>query len=473
MATTSATSSASSSGIDVNGLVTSLMTVERQPITKLDAKTTNYNSQLTALGLIKSKVATLQTAAQALGSTSSSSLLGFSATSSDSTVFSATTSSTAVAGIYSLSVTSLAQSQKLVALGQTSSTTAIGTGTPTTVTFDLGTISGGTLTNGVYTGASFASNGSAKTISIDSSNNTLEGIRDTINAAGLGVSASIVNDGSGTPYRLALSSNATGANSSLKISTDGADAGITGLLAHDPAGTQSLSETVSAKNAAFSVNGIAISKASNSVTDVIQGVTLTLNKVTTTPVTLTLARDTTAVTTAVNSFVTAYNDLNSSIRNSVAYKSGSALAGDSTLRALQSQMREIAVTAAGSGTLTMLSEIGVTSKADGTLQVDGAKLSSALSTNFSDVANLFNSATGYATRINNWSTSALAYDGTFANRTSGINQYLKSIADQRAALETRMTSLEKNYTRQFTSLNMTLVSMSQTSTYLTQQLAKL
>jgi flagellar hook-associated protein 2 len=136
-------------------------------------------------------------------------------------------------------------------------------------------------------------------------------------------------------------------------------------------------------------------------------------------------------------------------------------------------MREIAVTAAGSGTLTMLSEIGVTSKADGTLQVDGAKLSSALSTNFSDVANLFNSATGYATRINSWSTSALAYDGTFANRTSGINQYLKSIADQRAALETRMTSLEKNYTRQFTSLNMTLVSMSQTSTYLTQQLAKL
>jgi flagellar hook-associated protein 2 len=468
----SSTSATAGSSIDVDAVVKGLMTVARIPIDRLDAKKTSYEAKLSALSLLKSKMSTLQSAAQALGSSGSSSLLAFKANSSDSSVVTATASSTAVAGTYSLAVTTLAQSQKLVAAGQTSSTTAIGTGTPTVVTFDFGTISGGTLTNGVYSGATFTSGGTTANITIDSSNNTLQGIRDAINAANMGVSATIVNDGSGTPYRLALSSNNSGVSNSIKISTDGADAAITGLLAHNPAGTQNLVQTVTAQNATFSVNGIAVSKASNTVSDVIDGVTLTLGKAASTA-TLTVERDTTAVTTAVTNFVTAYNDLYTSMKNTFAYKSGSALSGDATVRSLQSEMREIVATAASGGTYANLFEVGVSSKADGTLQLDGGKLSSTMASNFSDVASLFSSATGFATRFNTWSDAALAFDGTFANRTTSINQTLSNLSNQRVALETRMSSLEKMYRQQYSQLNVTLAGLNKTSSYLTQQLAKL
>jgi flagellar hook-associated protein 2 len=470
---TSSTSATSTTSVDVDAIVKGLMSIERRPLDRLTTKKTSYESKLTALGLFKSKMATLQSAAQALGSSGSSSLSAFKATSSDSSVVTASTSSTAVPGTYSLSVTTLAQSQKLVAAGQLSSTAAIGDGTSTVVTFDFGTISGGTLTNGVYSGASFNSNGSgSKTITIGNSNNTLEGIRDAINAANMGVSATIVNDGSGTPYRLALSSANSGVSNSIKISTDGANAAITGLLAHNPAGTQNLSETVTAKNAAFTVNGIAVSKSSNTVTDVIDGVTLTLGKESATA-NLTVERDTAAVTTAVSNFVTAYNDLYTSMKNTFAYKSGSALAGDTTLRSLQSEMREIVATAASGGTYANLFEVGVSTKADGTMQVDSGKLSSKMATNFGAVSSLFSSATGFATRFDTWSTAALAFDGTFANKTSNINKSITSISNELATLETRMTALEKLYRQQYSSLNVTLAGLNQTSTYLTQQLAKL
>lgn len=468
MAVSSATSGSS---IDVDAIVKGLMSIERQPIDKLNTKETSFQAKVTALGNLKSKVSTLQTAAQALGSSSTSSLLAFKATPSDTTIFSATASSTAVAGTYSLAVTTLAQSQKLVASGQTSSTAAIGDGTSTVVTFDFGTISGGTLTNGVYSGASFNSGGTTANITIDSSNNTLQGIRDAINTANMGVSATIVNDGSGTPYRLALSSNNSGVSNSIKISTDGANASITSLLAHNPAGTQNLTQTVTAQNAVFSVNGIPVTKTSNTVTDVVEGVSLNLSK--TGSATLTVERDTSAASKAVSDFVTAYNDLYTSMKNSFAYKSGSALSGDTTLRSLQSEMRAIVATATSGGTLSNLFEVGITSKTDGTLQLDSATLSSKMSTNFSDVASLFNSTTGFATRLNSWSTSALAFDGSFANRTSSFNETIKNISTQRTNLETRMASIEKRYRSQFSSLNVTLASMNQTSTYLTQQLAKL
>lgn len=471
MATTS-TSAITTFSIDVDAIVNGLMSVERIPIDNLTTKETSYQSKLTALGSFKSKMATLQTAAQNLGSSSTSTLLAVKATSSDTSVVTASAGSTAVAGSHSISVTTLAQAQKLVAAGRTSSTAAIGDGTSTVVTFDFGTITGGTLTNGIYSGASFAPGGTTANITINSSNNTLEGIRDAINAGDFGVTASIVNDGSIAPYRLALSSDASGASNSIRISTDGANAAITSLLAHNPAGTQNLAETVTAKNALFSVDGISISKTSNTVTDAIEGVTLTLAKESATA-TLTLARDTTAVSTAVSSFVTAYNDLYTSMKNSFAYKSGSALAGDPILRTLQSEMRSIVATAASGGTLTNLFDVGVSAKSDGTLQFDSSKLNSAIASSFSDVAALFNSSTGFATRFDTWSTAALAFDGAFANRTTSINQNLTSLAAQKANLETRMDSIEMMYRRQFSSLNMALASMNQTSTYLTQQLAKL
>jgi len=469
MATTSALTGNS---VDVDAIVSGLMTVERLPITQLQKKESSYQAKITALGTLNSKVAAFQTAAQNLGSSTSSSLQTFKASASDSSILSATAGTSAVAGTYSLAVTSLAQSQKLVATGQTSSTAAIGGGTSTVVTFDFGTISGGTLTDGVYSGASFSSGGTTASITIDSSNNTLQGIRDAINAADMGVTASIVNDGSGTPYRLALSSNATGVTNSIKITTDGADATIDTLLAHDPAGTQNLAETVTASNALFSVNGISISKASNTVTDAIEGVTLTLKSVTTSNATLTVERDTAGVNTAVSALVTAYNELYTAMKNSYAHKSGSALSGDSTLRNLQTQMRSIAVEAAGDGALTNLYQVGISFKSDGSMQLDASKLDSAMSGSFSSVATLFNGTTGFATRFETWTDGVIGTGGTFDSQTSSFNNSIKQLTLQMDAMEIRMKSVEATYRRQFSSLNAMLASMNSTSTYLSQQLSK-
>lgn len=468
-----ATSTVTGTGaFDVNAIVSGLMKIERQPIDKLNTKETSYQSKITALGLIQSKMSSFQTALQNLTSTSSGSFSAFSATSSDISVFTASAASTAVAGTYSLEVSSLAQSQKLAAAGQVSQTTAIGNGT---LSFDFGTITGGTwdpLTSKYDPVAtSFDLNGSGtKTVTIDATNNTLQGIRDAINTAGIGVTASIVNDGGASPYRLALSSNSMGVSNSIKISVAG-DAALGDLLNHDPTtATQNLTQTAAAQNANFKVNGIPITKTSNSVTDAIEGVTLTLNKVTTAPVSLAVARDTAAVSTKISAFVTAYNDLYSSMKNSSAYKSKSALEGDSTLRNLQMQMRSIASGAVSGGTMSQLFQVGITFSATGTMQLDSAKLDSAMGTDFNDVANLFNSTSGYATLFSSFASNALALDGTFASKTNGLNQSIKDLGLRRDALELRMTNLQKQYTTTYSNLNVLIDQMSRTSAYLTNQL---
>jgi len=390
------TAAISSTNLDVNNIVSQLMTVERQPINKLNVKEASYQTRLSAYGSIKGAVASFQTAMQGLSSAIKFTKLD--AIPSDDTILSATASSIAVAGTYSLEVTSLAQAQKLVAAGQSSSTAAIGDGTATTITFDFGTINGGTLdpVTKKYTGVtSFGSNGNGtKSITIDSSNNSLQGIRDAINAAKIGVTATIINDGGATPYRLALSSDNNGVSNSLKISVSG-DTSVTNLLAHDPAATQNLTENVTATNANFKVNGVAVSKTSNSTSDVIQGITLNLKKITTTSTTLTVAHDNASVSNSVAGFVKAYNDLAKTLKDISAYnpatKQAAILQGDSTVRSLQSQLRNAlgSPVVGASGALTTLSQIGISFQKDGSLGLDTTKLNNAIADNVSDIASLF------------------------------------------------------------------------------------
>jgi len=403
MATTATSSTTSATNLDVNSIVTQLMAVERRPIAKLDAKEASSQAKLTAYGSVKGALASFQTAVQGLSGAGKFTALN--ATTSDDTVLSANASSIAVAGSYALEVSSLAQAQKLVAAGQSSSTAGIGDGTATTVTFDFGTITGTLLGTGKYdTGTTFLSNGKGvKSITIDSSNNSLQGIRDTINAAKIGVTATIINDGSGTPYRLALSSGSQGVSNSLKISVSG-NADVSTLLAHDPAAAlgQNLAETVTASNATLKVNGVAVSKDSNSISDVIQGVTINLKTKNTTPTTLTVAHDNASISNAVSGFVKAYNDLSKTLKDISAYdpktKTGAVLQGDSTIRTMQSQLRGAlgSPVVGASGALTTLSQIGISFQKDGSIALDSAKLNSAMANNIKDVASLF-AAVGNAT----------------------------------------------------------------------------
>lgn len=406
------------SNLDVNGIVSKLMSVEQQPVTLLDKKEASYQAKLSAYGSVQAAVSSFQTAVQGLNNLSK--FQSTKASPGDSTVLTASSSSIATAGSYNIDVTTLAQSQKLVAAGQTSLTAAVGAGASTTLTFDFGTVSGGTFATGTYTGASFVSNGAGvKTVTIDSSNNSLAGIKDAINNANVGVTASIVNDGSTSPYRLVFASNTMGANNSIKLSVSG-DATLTGLLSHDPANDtgQNLSESVTAQNAAFSVNGVAISKTSNSVSDVIQGVTFNLLKASSST-TLSVSQDTSSVTTSVNALATAYNSLNKTLADLTAYdpktKTGGPLLGDSTVRTIQTQIRRALSTPLSnpSGSYSTLGQIGVSFQKDGSLAVDSSKLQTAINTNFGDIAGLF-ATNGKAT------DSLVSYTGSTANTKPGV-----------------------------------------------------
>lgn len=424
--------------IDVAGIVSSLMTVEQQPITALNRQISSYNAKISAIGSVQSALASFQTAAQGLNNLTFNS---FSATSSNTAAVSATASSIAKPGNYSLTIGQLAQAQNLVVAGQASATTAIGSGASTTLTFDFGTISGGTLANGTYTGAGFASNGSAtKSVTINSSNNTLSGIRDAINAANVGVTASIINDGSTSPYRLVLTSNTTGVANSMKISVAG-DATLGGMLSEDPAGTQNLSQTSAAQNANFTVNGIAISKASNNVGDVVPGVTLNLAGTSTTPVTLSVAPNTSAVGTAINGFVTAFNAAATAIQNQTGYdpttKTAGTLQGDVSLSIIQSQMAAMLTTTMGSNPngFSNLTQIGIGFQKDGTLAVDSTKLNAALNSNYQSVANLFVAA-GSATDslVSYTSASSSTKAGTYGVNISQLSTQGTAVGSTAAGL---------------------------------------
>jgi flagellar hook-associated protein 2 len=254
--------------------------------------------------------------------------------------------------------------------------------------------------SGSYLGTGFSQDGSqtSGTVTLDTRDQSMQGIRDAINKANIGVTATIVSDGSDTPYHLVITSNKTGAKSSMKISVDGADgqpadASIANLLAYDPAGTQKLTQTSGAQDTRLTMNGIEVSSASTTVEDAIQGVSLDVASLGNT--TLTVSKNTSAVNDAVNGFVKAYNDLNKTISGLTSYnadtKTGAVLQGDAAVRSIQSQLRrQLGTTVEGlGGKLTTLSQVGIAFQKDGSLAVDSSKLNDAITNNFSDIGGLF------------------------------------------------------------------------------------
>ncbi len=352
------------SGLDVNTIVGQLMAVEQRPLTLLSRKEASYQTKLTAYGTLKGALSSFQNTMQSLSTATR--FQSLTATSGDSSILSASASAanSATAGTYAVNVGNIAHSQVLAATG------VAGLQNPTST---------GSLTIRVGDAA-------LKSVTIDTSNNTLAGLRDAINAADAGVTATIVNDGSATPYKLVLNANTTGAANTVAITNRLAAGEL-----HDT--VASLVQVRAADDAALTVNGVAIASASNSVTSVIPGVTLNLLKAGDTAVTV--ASDTATAQSAVADFVRSFNDINSTISNLTAYdaktKRGGPLLGDFTAQNLQVQIRKVlAQNLAGiGGSLTALSQVGVSFQKDGTLALDNAKLAAASRSNFSDLAGLF------------------------------------------------------------------------------------
>ena len=433
------------SNLDINTMVTQLMSLESRKMTAMQTQEASYQAKVSAFGQVKSAFSTFQSAVSSLATVQQ--FQSTTATASDATVLSAKATASATPGTYALEVSKLAQAQKLVTAGQASTTSEIGTGT---ITFDFGTLTGpndagGNATapvkdsaTGKYTSAVFTpGTADAKTVTIGPNNSSLAGIRDAINGAKIGVNATIVNDGGASPNRLVLTNATTGAASSMKITvSNDSGGGLASLLGHDPAASagdpagsagQHLSETMAAQDALMTIDGLPVKKSSNTISDVISGVTLNLTKTNVgTPTTVTVARDTASVVTAVNKFVTAYNAISKTFKDASAYdattRTAAILNGDSSIRGAQAQLRAVmsAPIAGGYGEFSRLSEVGVAFQKDGTLAVDSAKLNKALESNFNDVAGLF-AAAGKA-------TDSLASYATSSNDTKAGSYALKVTA---------------------------------------------
>jgi flagellar hook-associated protein 2 len=407
-------SSTGASGLPIDSLVTAQMQAEQQPITDIKTKVSSYNTKLSAYSTLKSGLSTFQTAVDKLATAAK--FNAQSVTASDATSISATANGTAVLGNYSVSVTQLATSQKLASPPYSSATDIVGTGK---LTISFGTT--GTAP------ASFTANADKTDITIDitSSNNTLSGIRDAINAKNASVSASIVNDGTGN--RLVITSKDTGEVNSLKVSVaddDGnnTDTGGLSALAYDPvASSNNMTQMTAAKNALLNVDGMSISKASNTVSDVIQGVTLTLKSVTSASNTLSVGTDTDTIQSSVQSFVDAYNALNTSMRNltkfvSAGSSANGALLGDSTARNIMVKLKSmLSASSPTATTYKTLSDVGVSMGSDGSLSLDSTKLQKAITNNVSDVAKLFSpSATSTDPQVTYISSKDETASGTYA-----------------------------------------------------------
>lgn len=420
------------SGLDVNGLVSQLMALEQRPLTLLATKEAKYQAQLSAYGSMKGALSSFQSAVAALATPAK--FTAVKASVADTAVLTASASPSASAGSYSIQVQTLAQAQKLKSGTFAATTTTVGTGT---LTIQFGTYSGGSFT--------LNPDKSAKTITIGSSNASLSGVRDAINAADAGVAASIVNDGSG--YRLVVSSKDAGLANALKITVadndlNNTDAAGLSQLVYDAStgGTTNLTQTVAAQNATAVIDGITVTKSTNTLTDAIDGVTLTLLKEGSTT-TLSVAKDTAGIKAAVESFVKAYNDLNKTLTDMSKYdavnKQASILTGDATVRSVQSQLRALfntALSSAGGG-LTTLADIGVTFQTDGTLKLDATKLTKALNDGSKDISTLFaaigkpsDSLVGFV------SSTADTQDGSYAINVSQLATRGKTVGGGAAVL---------------------------------------
>jgi flagellar hook-associated protein 2 len=452
------------------------MTIEKAPITLLDKKEASFQAKLSSYGTLKSSLAALQTAAKALATPATFSPIKASV--ADATSLSASADATAVAGSYDIEVQSLAQSQKLtMSTGYFTADSTVGTGT---IKINFGTYDPNTTPT--------VTPNTAKTeisIPITSDNQTLAGIRDAINGANAGVSASIINDGTTNGFRLAITSTDTGARNAMQISVAGAT-GDLGKLNYDPSSvaTTQLTQNVTAKDAVIVVDGVEIKKQSNTITDAIQGVTLTLGKTMAAGSTtkITLARDTANVKTSIEAFVKAYNDTNTAIKTATAFDpvagTAAVLTGDSTIRAIQSQLRNLfaaPVTGASSGA-AILSDAGISFQKDGSLAIDATKLGAATADPTKDLSKLFaTTATGngYGYQMDVLVGKILSPVGIMADRTNSFGKSVKDIGTNRDTLNARLSGVEKRYRAQYTALDTMIAKMTTTSNFLTQQLASI
>jgi len=347
----------SGSGIDVTAIVDQILAADRAPERIWQARQASLLTQAAALTTISSDLADLKTKINALKDVLGA-ITAKVATSSQSGIVTATAQPTAASGVHTVIVQNLATSSSYYTDPVASSS----------ATFATGTFS---LTVGSTT----------TPLTVDGTNNTLDGLVNYLNGKKLGITASVINDVGGS--RLALTSNSTGLRSDLTVTGN-----TTGL---------NFTKSAAGTNASFSIDGVPLSSTTNTVTGALPGIALTLvSAAPTTPVRLTIGSDTNKATQAVNDFVTSYNTLMGLINSQFAFNPATNTAGplgaDSSLRSLQSSLlSDVTYSITGNNGFVNLASMGVNMANDGSLSVDSTQLKDTLTNHFSDFQNFFQS----------------------------------------------------------------------------------
>jgi flagellar hook-associated protein 2 len=460
------------SGLDLNALVDGLLSAERTPVeNRLNSQEGKLQTQLSAFGVLSSSISSLQSALTPLKDLAQ----GRVAKSSDPSIISVTAGETAAVGNYSVVANQTAMAESLASTAFASSTDVVGEGS---LTFSFGTTDYDAQTD-TYNSFTANPNKVPVTITIDSSNNTLEGIRDAVNSADFGVTAVIVNDGTG--QRLLFSSDATGAENSLEVTVSGdsvgSDSDNTGLsqLAFNSAATN-LQQTVAAQDAQITVNGLAITSSSNTFTDSLPGLTLEIEDTSASPVNVSVDLNKAAAETAIRGFVKAYNELNGDLSSVASYnaETGEAgiLLGDSFVRGVGSTLRNHLVSSYADSTSPIRNfiDLGIKTKSDGTLSIDSETLTAALADNY-DAVIAFANAAGDA--MDSSVSSYLGSDGLIKGRQDSLQQGIERINDQRDQLDLRLSKMEQSLRQKYSALDTLLAGMQSTSNFITTQLASL
>ncbi len=463
------------SGLDVRSIVAQLMAIERTPLAALQSATQRSQDQLSAYGKLQSAMTALRDAARKL--TDTQTWRATTVASPKPEAVNATSDGSTPAGTYSVNVTRLAAAQTLASpFNFAAAGDAIG---PGSLTIELGTWGAGQ--------ASFTPKADAApvTLRFDPPDDTLESVRDTINAAGAGVTASIVNDAAG--MRLALRSTLTGEANAFRITVadddgDNGDAAGLSLLAFDPAGGVSqMNQGLAAANALATINGVPVSSATNELDNVLDGLSFQLGQVSTAAVDVTVNRDTAGMKTNVTAFATAYNDLVKLMREQTRFDQATQTAGvlqsDSSALGLLRGLRSLAGGSSGAITeFARLADIGLEPQSDGTLKIDDQKLDGAMG-QLAALQSFFanddadDALDGFGQMFRGFGDDRLSSEGVLTTRRDAIQDRIDRNNDRAERLEARLVLVEKRLTEQYGRLDTSIARLSSLQNYVTQQIA--
>lgn len=456
------TSTGIGSGLDIDSIVTAIVDSERLPLmARVNARRAQVDTLVSGFGILQTQLESIRTNVASLADASK--LKATQASTTDASAVTVEASSTAQPGSYIVNVSALASAHSLVSGTFAATTEVVGSGT---LSIKVGT-------------------GSATQITV-ASNSTVAEVRDAINASNSGVTASILKDGAS--YRLMMSADTTGAANTISISVtndgDSSNSDNAGLsqLAYNANETH-LSQSLNAADAAFTLNGLSLTSSTNQITDIVDGVDVTLSSITTSSVSLSVTRDSSKITGFVESFVSAYNSYVGSSKSLIKYDAttgeAGSLQGDAMSRAMLSQVRGL-ITGTYSdvgGNYDALTDIGVTLQADGSLKIDSAKLDTAVRTDLDSLEKLFVGQTvsgttykGLATQLDELMDGFLDATGLLPEKLEALDARIVDIEKDRAVFDARMLALEERTLRKFNAMDLLLGEITSTGDMLKAQL---